>query len=217
MFWLIIGVLIFVGLAFLVLEILVIPGTGIAGIIGFILMGIGIWQAYSVYGSTAGHYTLGGTIVLTVLMLILALRSKTWKKIMLKKKIDSRVNVIERMNVKKLTHDYFDREIDFITADLSFISLRKVLPACVDLLKPGGWCFLLVKPQFEAMRQEVSKGGVVRDPVVQKRCVDEICEFAVNKLKWRRAGIVPSPIKGPAGNQEYITVFRTGLRDQLEP
>ena len=95
MFWLIIGVLIFVGLLFLVLEILVIPGTGVAGIIGFILMGIGIWQAYSVYGSAAGHYTLAGTIVLTVLMLILALRSKTWKKIMLKKNITSKVNVIE--------------------------------------------------------------------------------------------------------------------------
>ena len=95
MFWLIIGVLIFVGLAFLVLEILVIPGTGVAGIIGFLLMGIGIWQSYSVYGSAAGHYTLAATIVLTVLMLILALRSKTWKKIMLKKNITSKVNVIE--------------------------------------------------------------------------------------------------------------------------
>lgn len=95
MFWLIIGILILIGLAFLVLEILVIPGTGIAGIIGFILIGIGIWQAYSVYGSMAGHYTLSGSIVLTVLMLILALRSKTWKRIMLNKNIDSRVNVIE--------------------------------------------------------------------------------------------------------------------------
>ncbi len=96
MFWLIIGILILIGLSFLVLEILVIPGTGVAGVIGFILMGVGIWQAYSVYGSTAGHYTLAGTFILTILMLLFALRSKTWKKIMLKKNIDSKVNVIEK-------------------------------------------------------------------------------------------------------------------------
>lgn len=100
MFWLVIGILIFIGLAFLVLEILVIPGTGIAGIIGFILIGIGIWQAYSVYGTIGGNYTLGGTFVLTIIMLAFSLRSKTWRKIMLNKKIESKVNVIDSKEIK---------------------------------------------------------------------------------------------------------------------
>lgn len=100
MFWLVICVLIIVGLSFLVLEILVIPGTGVAGFIGFILLGIGIWQAYSVFGSTAGHYTVGGTFVLTILTLILSLRAKTWKKIMLKSEINSKVNIIDMEKIK---------------------------------------------------------------------------------------------------------------------
>ncbi|MBU2649998.1 MAG: hypothetical protein KKA81_03610 [Bacteroidetes bacterium] len=99
MVWLIIRILIFIGLAFLVLEILVIPGTGIAGILGFALMGVGIWQAYHVYGSTAGHLTLAGTFILSFVTLFLSLRSKTWKRISLKREIDSRVNVIDEMKI----------------------------------------------------------------------------------------------------------------------
>jgi membrane-bound ClpP family serine protease len=100
MFWLVVVTLILIGLAFLLLEILVIPGTGVAGIVGFILLGIGVWQAYSYYGSVTGHWVLGGTIVGTVVVLAYSLRAKTWRRIALKSEIDSRVNVIDEENLK---------------------------------------------------------------------------------------------------------------------
>ena len=99
MFWLVIAVLILIGLMFLVLEILVIPGVGIAGLIGFALIAIGIWQTYAVYGSEAGHYALAGTIVLTILTLVLSLRSRTWRNVMLKTEIDGKVNVIDEVKI----------------------------------------------------------------------------------------------------------------------
>ncbi|MCD4746650.1 MAG: NfeD family protein [Bacteroidales bacterium] len=100
MTWTIIIVLIVIGLLFLILEILVLPGTNIAGVLGFILLGIGIWQAYSTYGRLAGHYTLGATFLFTFVTLYFSLKSKTWKKLMLKSKIDSKVNIIDEKKVK---------------------------------------------------------------------------------------------------------------------
>lgn len=100
MFWLIIAVLLLIGFLFLVLEILVIPGTGIAGIIGFVLIGIAVWQTYVVYGNAPGHFVLGGTLVLTFITLALSLRAKTWRRISLNTNITSRVNVVEEINVK---------------------------------------------------------------------------------------------------------------------
>jgi len=100
MFWLVIAVLILIGLLFLVLEILVIPGTGVAGIIGFILLGIGIWQTYSVYGSTAGHLVLGGSIVLTLVTLAFSLRAKTWRRVALQTNIKSKVHTEAEQSVK---------------------------------------------------------------------------------------------------------------------
>jgi membrane-bound ClpP family serine protease len=100
MFWLVVVTLILIGLAFLLLEILVIPGTGVAGIVGFILLGIGVWQAYSYYGSTTGHWVLAGTIVGTVVVLAYSLRAKTWRRVALKSEIDSRVNLINEETLK---------------------------------------------------------------------------------------------------------------------
>lgn len=100
MFWLVIAILILIGLLSLVLEILVIPGSGVAGIIGFILLGIGVWQAYAYYGTPVGHYVLGGTIALSLITLVLSLRSKTWNRIMLHDNIDSRVNVLAQDKIK---------------------------------------------------------------------------------------------------------------------
>jgi membrane-bound ClpP family serine protease len=94
MSWLLIAVFIVLGLAFLVLEILVIPGVGVAGVIGFALISIAVWQSYAQYGSTAGHLVLAGTFVLTLITLVLSLRNKTWKKIALSAKISSKVNVV---------------------------------------------------------------------------------------------------------------------------
>ena len=100
MFWLVVVTLILIGLAFLLLEILVIPGTGVAGIIGFILLGVGVWQAYAYYGTVTGHWVLAGTIVGTVVVLAYSLRAKTWRRIALKSEIDSRVNIIDEETLK---------------------------------------------------------------------------------------------------------------------
>ena len=100
MTWTIIAVLIIVGLIFLILEILVVPGTTFVGIIGFILIVIGIWQSFSVYGNIAGSITLGSCILLTVVTLYYSLRSNTWKKFMLKTDIKSKVNVIDEKKIK---------------------------------------------------------------------------------------------------------------------
>ncbi len=100
MSWTIIAVLILIGLTFIVLEILVIPGQGIAGIIGLIIMAVGIWQTYVVYGSTSGHIVLGASFVVSVISLMLSLRSKTWKKMMLKSEISGRVNEIDTAKIK---------------------------------------------------------------------------------------------------------------------
>jgi membrane-bound ClpP family serine protease len=101
MSWTIIAVLIIIGLTFIVLEILVIPGQGVAGIIGLIIMAVGIWQTYAVYGTTSGHIVLGASFVASVVSLIFSLRSKTWKKMMLKSEINGRVNEIDAGKIKQ--------------------------------------------------------------------------------------------------------------------
>ncbi|RLD78541.1 MAG: hypothetical protein DRJ15_11380 [Bacteroidetes bacterium] len=100
MFWLVVVTLILIGMAFLLLEILVIPGTGVAGIIGFILLGIGVWQAYVYYDAYIGHWVLAGTIVGTVVVLMYSLRAKTWRRVALKTEINSRVNIIDKNKLK---------------------------------------------------------------------------------------------------------------------
>lgn len=122
---------------------------------------------------------------------------------------DARVVCLERVNARQLSAEFIPEPVDVMTADVSFISLTKVLPACRPLLRPGAWAFVLVKPQFEAERHEVGKGGVVRDEAVRQRCVDGIVAFAEGTLGWQPVGVVPSPIAGPAGNREFVAAFRT--------
>jgi membrane-bound ClpP family serine protease len=100
MYWLMVSVLILIGLIFLVLEILVIPGAGFAGVIGFILIAVGVWQSYAHYGVPTGHFVLAATFLLTVLTLIFTLRGKTWKRMMLSSESDSKVNVIDPEKLK---------------------------------------------------------------------------------------------------------------------
>jgi len=123
---------------------------------------------------------------------------------------DARVVCLERVNARHLPASLVPEPIDVMTADVSFISLTKVLPACAPRLRPGAWAMLLVKPQFEAGRHEVGKGGVVRDEAVRQRCVEMILAFARERLGWESVGVIPSPIAGPAGNREFVAVFRTG-------
>jgi membrane-bound ClpP family serine protease len=97
----VIAVLIIVGLLFLLLEILVVPGTTVVGITGFILIAVGIWQSYAVYGATTGHFVLLISFVLTAIALALALRSKTWKRVMLDTTIDGKANTFPEESVKE--------------------------------------------------------------------------------------------------------------------
>lgn len=96
----VIAVLIVVGLLFLLLEILVVPGTTVVGITGFILIAVGIWQSYAVYGASTGHFVLLISFVLTAIALALALRSKTWKRVMLDTEIDGKANTFPEESVK---------------------------------------------------------------------------------------------------------------------
>ena len=100
MAWTIIAVLILVGFLFLLLEILVLPGTNVAGVIGFALLAIGVWQAYAGYGTMAGTITLGGTLLFSVLALYYSLKSKTWEKVSLKTEIDGKVNLVDETTIK---------------------------------------------------------------------------------------------------------------------
>src|SRR5258705_4938045 len=114
---------------------------------------------------------------------------------------DPRVVVHERVNARKLE---LPEPCDGAVADLSFISLKLVLPALVAALRPrDAWACVLVKPQFEAGRAEVGKGGVVRDRAVQQRVVGEI-EEEMRRLGLQVLGVVESPLQGPAGNHEYL-------------
>lgn len=95
-----IAALIIIGLLFLVLEILVVPGTTVVGLFGLILMGFGIWEAYAIYGATTGHLVVAGSLVITVIAITLSLRSKTWKRAMLSTEIKGKTNLINHEKVK---------------------------------------------------------------------------------------------------------------------
>lgn len=119
---------------------------------------------------------------------------------------DSRVVVMERVNARALTPADLPaglRTFGIVTIDVSFISLRHILPVVPPLLEPKGDVIALVKPQFEAKREEVGKGGIVRDASVHARVVDEVIA-AADALGLTRAGLVDSPITGVEGNREFL-------------
>ena len=120
---------------------------------------------------------------------------------------DPRVVVRERVNARSLTAEALGERVDLVTADLSFISLRLVLPAIRDLLRPGGQAVLLVKPQFEVGKGEVGKGGVVRDGAKRRAALESV-EGAARGLGFEVLGHAESPIEGPAGNREWLLVLR---------
>ena len=116
---------------------------------------------------------------------------------------DPRVVVHERVNARGLSQDLLGESVDAAVADLSFISLKLVLPALISVLRRPGLCVVLVKPQFEAGRAEVGKGGVVRDPEVHARVVADI-QGTLERLGLSGIGSVESPLLGPAGNKEFL-------------
>ena len=119
---------------------------------------------------------------------------------------DDRVVVMEKTNARHLTPGMIPDMPDAVVCDASFISLRKVLPASLDLLRPGGVLAALIKPQFEVGKGQVGKGGVVRDPALHETVQNDIREWLEGDLGWRVRGIVPSPITGPEGNKEFVIV-----------
>ena len=116
---------------------------------------------------------------------------------------DSRVINMERTNIRNVTHDMIEDEIDFITIDVSFISLEKVLSVAYELLRVEGEIVALIKPQFEAGREHIGKKGVVRDKTIHFDIIKKIISIAQN-LKFKIKNISYSPIKGPEGNIEYL-------------
>ena len=120
---------------------------------------------------------------------------------------DSRVCVMERQNARYLEPGMFERDISFASIDVSFISLRLILPALTNVLHPPYTIAALIKPQFEAGRDKIGKKGVVRDKAVHIEVIRGVLDFAAN-MGLAVCGLTYSPIKGPEGNIEYLVCLR---------
>ncbi len=116
---------------------------------------------------------------------------------------DSRVVNLERTNFRYVTREQIPEPIDFASVDVSFISLKLILPVMYELLKDEGEAVCLIKPQFEAGRENVGKKGVVRDPLVHESVIRSVSEFA-DSMSFAVLGLEHSPVKGPEGNIEYL-------------
>jgi 23S rRNA (cytidine1920-2'-O)/16S rRNA (cytidine1409-2'-O)-methyltransferase len=121
-----------------------------------------------------------------------------------------RVVVLEATDARSLDASLIDEPVGAIVADVSFISLTLALPGAFHLATSDAWLVALVKPQFEAGREAVGKGGVVRDPAKRKEAVRKVQEF-VEKSTWTIIGEIPSPILGGSGNEEFLIGARPGV------
>ncbi len=122
---------------------------------------------------------------------------------------DPRVTVRERENFRHLPDDAFAQPFDLIVIDTSFISLRTILARAIGYVSPSGRIIALVKPQFEAGRKRLERGGVVRDPVVHRAVLREV-RGAAAALGLATTGLVASPLRGPAGNREFLVELQRG-------
>jgi len=120
-------------------------------------------------------------------------------------RIDSRVVVMERVNARYPFS--LPDTVDLATIDLSFISLEKVVPSVARLMRHGGKMICLVKPQFEARRDQVERGGLVRDPLVHARVLGRFISWAIEQ-GYRIGGLTPSPILGASGNREFFILLK---------
>ena len=127
---------------------------------------------------------------------------------------DERVVNMERTNVRYLEADSLPEQVDAATIDVAFISLDKILPAVHKILKPEGFVVALIKPQFEAGKENVGKKGVVRDAAVHEQVINNVISFAKDE-GFGIAGLDFSPIKGPEGNIEYLLHLTLGDDDAV--
>ncbi len=119
----------------------------------------------------------------------------------------SEIICLEKTNARYISDKNIPDKLDLLTMDVSFISVRKILPAIVPLLAEKAMIYILVKPQFETERKNVEKGGVVRDPIIIEQCVRDVANFATRELGWKFLETIPSPITGPKGNHEQVLIF----------
>jgi 23S rRNA (cytidine1920-2'-O)/16S rRNA (cytidine1409-2'-O)-methyltransferase len=121
---------------------------------------------------------------------------------------DPRVISREGFNVRHMVPDDVGEAVDVIVIDVSFISLTKILPAAFSVLKPGGDLVCLIKPQFELRREQIGKGGIVREPALRDEAVARIRNFVTDELAKDWRGLVESPISGTDGNVEFLAWLR---------
>ena len=129
---------------------------------------------------------------------------------------DPRVVVMERTNIRYVTPEQLGEALDLSVIDVSFISLKIVLPTIKTLLKSTGQVLCLIKPQFEAGREKVGKKGVVRDPATHKEVLDTFVELALG-LNFKILGLTFSPVKGPEGNIEFLAHLTLEEKDGITP
>jgi 23S rRNA (cytidine1920-2'-O)/16S rRNA (cytidine1409-2'-O)-methyltransferase len=121
---------------------------------------------------------------------------------------DPRVVVIERTNIRHMPPELVADAVDLAVVDVSFISLKIVVPAVMKFIRPGSRMILLVKPQFEVGRGRVGKGGVVREPQLHQQVIEDLTKF-FESLGLTVAGTIASPITGPKGNKEFLIYLKT--------
>ena len=123
-----------------------------------------------------------------------------------KLRCDARVEVRENVNARYLKSEDFNYKFDLIVIDVSFISVTKILPALVSLLKNDGKIIALIKPQFEVRKGEVGDGGIVRNEKTHKRVIEEV-NYTANELSLQVLHIIESPILGAEGNKEFLALY----------
>ena len=129
---------------------------------------------------------------------------------------DERVVVMERTNIRYVTPEQLGEPLDLSVIDVSFISLKIVLPTIKTLLKPNGQVLCLIKPQFEAGREKVGKKGVVREPATHKEVLDDFVSLA-KELDFTILGLTFSPVKGPEGNIEFLGHLTLADQEGIQP
>lgn len=117
---------------------------------------------------------------------------------------DARVVIMERTNLREVKD--LGQKVDIVTLDLSFISVLKVMDAVIAVLKEQGKLIVLIKPQFEARKEDVSKGGLIKDPKIHEEVIERVTS-GIEKYGFTSKGVIESPIKGATGNKEFLAYF----------